>query len=78
MFLGRVGGSTGPAHIVEARPDPLNIDGSVGTRKQLELKMYLKDPRPRGNQITVVSFQHVHLVQGSFLQKNSKHCIIFF
>ena len=56
MFLGRVGGSTGPAHIVEARPDPLNIDGSVGTLKQLELKMYLKDPRPRGNQITVVSY----------------------
>ena len=49
-------GSTGPALIVglEARPDPLNIDGSVGTLKQLELKMYLKDPRPRGNQITVV------------------------
>ena len=34
-------GSAGPAHIVEARPDPLNIGGSVGTRKQLELKVYL-------------------------------------
>ena len=50
-------GSAGPAHIVEARPDPLNIGGSVGTRKQLELKMYLRGPQ--GNQITVVAFQHV-------------------
>ena len=50
-------GSAGPAHIVEARPDPLNIGGPVGTRKQLELKMYLRGPQ--GNQITVVAFQHV-------------------
>ena len=63
-------GSAGPAHIVEARPDPLNIGGSVGTRKQLELKMYLRGPQ--GNQITVVAFQHVHLAQGSFLQKKNQ------
>ena len=36
-------GSTGPAHTVEARPDPLNIGESFCIRKQL--KMYLKSPR---------------------------------
>ena len=63
-------GSAGPAHIVEARPDPLNIGGSVGTRKQLELKMYLRGAQ--GNQITVVAFQHVCTFGARFIFTKKK------